>query len=153
MRTAPVSMAMRLGWCSTAGTMVWPCTTLKPKSAVEVRNGSRIQIRSSRVCSRERHAGPDAGVDEEVAAEADLSAQASRKARCSGGKAAAKASRVAAGPGAGVRNAVGGERGVAAHVVGEPVVGAVVPVRIAQVGRDVAVVVAEQEARRQRRRP
>ena len=38
-RKAPVSTAMRFGWCSTAFAMVWPWTTLKPKSSDEVRRG------------------------------------------------------------------------------------------------------------------
>ena len=98
----------------------------------------------------ERHAGADAGVDEEVAAEADGELAGVEEGQVLGregdGEGVAGGGRE---PGAGVGNAVRGERGVAAHVVGEPVVGAVVPVGIAQIGRDVAVVVAEQEPRRQ----
>ena len=137
-RYAPRRCRRRSGWggARPPGTMVWPCTTLKPKSVVERQEGLADPDQVVAGLLGERHPGPDAGVNEEVAADPDLERAGVEEGHVRSGKGGGEG---VAGRGralhAGVRHAVGGERGVAAHVVVQPVVGAVVPVRIAEVGR------------------
>ena len=50
--------------------MVWPCTTLKPKSARRAQERLADPDQVVAVLRLERHAGPDARVHEEVAADA-----------------------------------------------------------------------------------
>ena len=47
---APVSMPMRLLRTIGSDSTVWPCTITRPRSRVELKNGSRIHSRSSALC-------------------------------------------------------------------------------------------------------
>src|ERR1700684_4432560 len=61
-------MPMRLGRTCGASVMVWPCTTSLPKSAVLLRNLSRIHIKSVPVCFADAHARAHARMNEDIAA-------------------------------------------------------------------------------------